>query len=338
MVREQPLLGTGAGSYGVLFERYRPERFWDDPRWAHNDYLNTLSDYGLVGFLLSFGVAALFLGRWRRLFQPERGAGLAGGPPGRWRVIRAGLGIGLLAFALQLFVDFNLKIPALAQMAAIVTALVLAPHAAETRERQGARVRASGIVGAIAAALVIGAIPCRLIPFWRAEALRYNARESTERLIRHPAADVDAARLLAAACDRLAMAVSLDPHNGQAWGDRAKALVLEAQFEPTRAAVLGQEAEAAATHALACSKVVPEFWVWRALAFDLQGRWRDAWADFVPALTLAPKRSDIWCCYAYHLSDGDLESAKAALATCLNLDPWNPAALALRKRLDNNRP
>ena len=49
---ERPLFGTGAGSYGVLFERYRPERFWDDPHWAHNDYLNTLSDYGIVGLLL----------------------------------------------------------------------------------------------------------------------------------------------------------------------------------------------------------------------------------------------------------------------------------------------
>jgi len=143
--------------------------------------------------------------------------------------------------------------------------------------------------------------------------------------------------LLAAVRDRLAKAVRLDPRNGRAWADLAETLVFEAQFDRMKTAALGQEAEAAASQALTCSAVVPEFWVRRAQAFDLQGRWRDAWADFVQALTLAPKRSDIWCDYAYHLSLRDLESARAALATCLELDPWNPVALALRKRLDNNR-
>ena len=125
LAREKPLLGTGAGSYGVLFERHRPERFWDDPRWVHNDYLNTLSDYGLVGFLLSFGVASVLLGRCLRLLRTDGRSGSAGGPAGRMRSIRAGLVIGLLAFALQLCVDFNLKIPALAQMAAVAAALVI---------------------------------------------------------------------------------------------------------------------------------------------------------------------------------------------------------------------
>ena len=338
LVREQPLLGTGAGSYGVLFERHRPERFWDDPHWAHNDYLNTLSDYGLVGFLLSFGIACLFFGRWRRLLWAESESRSADGRAGRMRAIRAGLAIGLLAFALQLFVDFNLKIPALAQMAAIVAALVISPAAAGTPRQSAGLVRVPWLVGAIVAVLVVVAIPCRLIPLYRAEALRYGARECIERLIRHPATDADGERSLAAVRDRLAMAVRLDPRNGQAWADLADALVFEANFDQTRAAALGREAEAAATQAMACSQVVPEFWVRRALAFDLQGRWRDAWADFVQALTLAPKRSDIWCHYAYHLSSRDLESARAALATCLELDPWNPAALALRKRLDNHQP
>ena len=37
--------GGGAGSYNVLLERFRPENFPDDAQWAHNDYLNTLSDF-----------------------------------------------------------------------------------------------------------------------------------------------------------------------------------------------------------------------------------------------------------------------------------------------------
>jgi O-antigen ligase len=336
LVREQPWLGTGAGSYGVLFERYRPGRFWYQPQWAHNDYLNTLSDYGVVGFLLSFGVAVLFVRSWREPFLRKPGSGAVAGSSGRMRAIRAGLVIGLLAFALQLLVDFNLKIPALAQLAAILAALLIQPAAAGTRRRLVVLESVPWLVGAVAAVLVVIAIPCRLIPFWRAEALRYRAQEGIEHLIRHPAADPT--RLLATARDRLAKAVDLDPRNGQAWADLAETLTLEARYDQTRAVVLGQEAEAAATRALGCSQVVPEFWVRRALAFDLQRRWRDAWADFVQALALAPKRADLWYYYAYHLSDHDPESARTALGICLTLDPWNQAALALQKRLEDNAP
>jgi O-antigen ligase len=337
LVREKPLLGTGAGSYGVLFERHRPGHFGDDPRWAHNDYLNTLSDYGLLGFLLSFGAAALFLGQLRSAIQAEHGSASAGGTVGRMRAIRSGLAIGLLAFALQLLVDFNLKIPALAQIAAVAAALVISQSEAGQSRRPVGFVRVPWFAGAIVALLVVVAIPLRLIPLCRAEALRYGAREEMEHLVRHPAADGDGVRVLGAVRVRLGAAVQLDPRNGQAWADLADAIVFEAQFDRTKSAALGKEAEIAATQALDCSQAVPEFWVWRAQAFDLQGRWRDGWADFVRAIALAPKRSDLWCYYAYHLSFRDLDSARAALATCLELDPWNAAALTLQKHLDNNR-
>jgi cytochrome c-type biogenesis protein CcmH/NrfG len=254
------------------------------------------------------------------------------------RAIRAGLVIGLMAFALQLLVDFNLKIPALAQMAAILAALVIAPGDEGTRSRPASRASLPWYAVAIAALLVVVAIPTRLIPFWRGEALRYGARESMEHLKRHPVDDAGSARILAEARERLAMAVELDSRNGQAWADLADALVIEARLDEKQAAVLGGEAESAATRALACSQVVPEFWVRRALALDLQGRWRDASDDFKQALTLAPSRSDIWYLYSYHLGYHDMRSARVALATCLALDPWNPAALALQKRLDDKSP
>ena len=335
---ERPLFGTGAGSYGVLFERYRPERFWDDPHWAHNDYLNTLSDYGIVGLLLSFGVAALMLaGAGRRLFQPDGLQAGWSGAAGRMPTLRAGLAIGLLAFALQLFVDFNLKIPALAQAAAIAAALVLAPSGGWRFSRWERSVRAPWIVGPAGAVLLAAAILCWIVPTYRAEALRYEAREQLERLIRHPPAEDDALRSVTATRDRLAQAVRIDPHNGRAWSDLADALLAEARLKPGNSRALGAEAEAAATQALACSIAVPEFWVRRARAFDVENRWRDAWADFVPALTLAPHRPDLWYSYAYHLSLRDLDGARAALATCLKLDPWNSPALALQKRLENSR-
>ena len=339
LAQERPLLGTGAGSFGVLFERHRPERFWDDPHWAHNDYLNTLSDYGAVGFLLSFGMAALVVAGFGR--RPFRGCvAAADGQTGAaepMAPLRAGLAIGLLAFALQLLVDFNLKIPALAQAAAIAAALVAAPSGAGMPGRWERGVRVPWIAGAVVAALLAIAIPFRVIPIYRAEGLRHEAREQLERLIRHPLEKNDPMPMLATIRDRLAGAVRIDPNNGQAWSDLADALLAEARFGQKDPGALGAEAGAAATQALARSRVVAEFWERRARAFDLQDRWSDASADFAEALKLAPNRADIWCSYAYHLSLRDLESARAALTTCLELDPWNSPALALQKRLENSR-
>jgi Tfp pilus assembly protein PilF len=135
---------------------------------------------------------------------------------------------------------------------------------------------------------------------------------------------------------RLAEAVQIDPQNAQAWSDLAEASLAEARCEPERSAALAREAVDAATQALNRSVVVPEFWTRRARAFDLESRWRDGWADFVEALALAPRRADIWSSYAYHLSLCDREMAKWAVGTCLELDPWNSPALALRKRLEDS--
>jgi hypothetical protein len=79
-----------------------------DPVYSHCDYLNTLADYGVVGFALFFGPVA-YIG-WRT----SRASGLA-----------AAAWTGLLAFFLHLLVDFHLKIPALAMIVATISALVV---------------------------------------------------------------------------------------------------------------------------------------------------------------------------------------------------------------------
>jgi len=333
LFREHPLAGTGAGSYDVLLERHRPARFWDDPGWAHNDYLNTLSDYGLAGFLLSFGVlAGLGAREWRRR---RRGGGAAPGAAGaewRWAALRVGIVIGLVAFALQLLVDFNLKIPALAQTAAVLLALALAP-AAGRADAGGPGLRLPRIFAVATALAVAIAVPATVWPIYQAEALRYAARETLDRLVERPMTPEAAARRIGEAHDRLVLAVEIDPRNAQAWADLADAGLAQARLTPADAPRLAGDAERAASRALGISHAVAEFWVRRAQAYDLEGRWRDAWADFVEALALAPHRADIWYYYAYHLSLRDLESAKAALATCLSLDPWNGPALAFQKHL-----
>ncbi|HEY0946979.1 MAG TPA: O-antigen ligase family protein [Opitutaceae bacterium] len=327
LFQDSPVFGTGAGSYNVLFERHRPENYRDEPHWAHNDYLNTLSDYGVAGFALLFGAAAaIAILAWcaaRRAPETDsRSAGLA-------RAILVGLG----AFALALLVDFHLKIPALA-LAVAVCAAEAVRRAWPVPEREtGWRGR---VVVGVAALAVVSVTFGLVLPHDRAEAARYEARRRIDTL-----ADAEQSRttddeksVVLAARAAFARATLLDPGNAQAWADLSYALSLAARHEPAETLALGRDAEAAARRAVALAPVVSEFW-WRlGVALDMQGRWVDAGAAFARGLELAPHSARAWYYQAYHLSlkPATQGLARAALTTCLRLDPGNRAAETLREK------
>jgi O-antigen ligase len=214
-----PLVGGGAGSFNVRFEQYRPERYQDEPQWAHNDYLNTLSDYGAVGFLLCFGAGAvLALRTWRG------GATL----PRDWldeRVVAGALMAGVVAFGLQLFVDFHFKIPALAMAFAIAAAL-LVQRGWAVGAGNGEVSRMGKMTNLVASVAVLGAMFVWVVPFYRAEALRYGARQAINRLATTEADGAEQRRVLAEVRTDLARAVELSPTNGQAWADVSYAAAL----------------------------------------------------------------------------------------------------------------
>jgi O-antigen ligase len=148
--RTHPVTGSGAGSYNIVFEQYRPERFVDEPQWAHNEYLNTLSDYGGIGLILLLGAAgAIAIGKRR---DGVRHADAKQG----WldaTVVREGLAIGSLAFAIQAFVDFHFKIPALAMTFAVVAALAMSRRTPVPTDSSTARPRAVAVGWLLASGL-----------------------------------------------------------------------------------------------------------------------------------------------------------------------------------------
>lgn len=109
------LLGTGGGTFYTVFPAYHsPElsNFFDH---AHNDYLEFLIEYGVVGcaFLLAFAGACLGAGlsaMRRRRDTLARGVAFASV-------------MGTIAIAIHSLVDFNLHIPANAAYFMIVLAL-----------------------------------------------------------------------------------------------------------------------------------------------------------------------------------------------------------------------
>ena len=333
--RDHPILGGGAGAYDVLFEKYRPERYQNEPQWTHNDYLNTLADYGATGFLLFFGACAWIA--WRCRHGPLRSPRPGRATVDRRRVVQA-CAVGLLAFALQLFVDFHLKIPALAMAAAVVAALVVQRSwpLPEIPSLPSASLRLAGLAAALA---TVAIVPAAVLPFYRSEAARYEPRRAIDRLAAGAVTPEEELSVYARARVAFARATDLAPANAQAWADRSYATALVSHRAPAQTAALGREAESYARRSLALTFAVPEFWLRLGVALDMQGRWVDAGDAFGHALQLAPANSLPWFYQAYHLAlnPADKPLAVAAIAICLRLDPGNREAEALRQRLASSR-
>lgn len=332
---EHPAVGSGAGSYNVVFERHRPETFQDEPVWAHNDYLNTLSDYGAVGFALFFGACAVIAGC---CVGGEREAP-AGRRFGGWamddRLVVQGIAAGVVAFALQLFVDFHFKIPALALALAVFSALVVQRTWPERRWSWAWSAKWETDACVVAATFVVAATLWFVTPLYRGEALRRAGRQAIEELGRESFHASHWADVTSDARAALEQAVAIAPRNAGAWADLSYALSVRAHVESARTPELGREALRAADEALALSQDVPEFWVRRAVALDMQDRHLEAGAAMIRALQLAPANARIWYYHAFHLSLGKNETARAlaAVAFCLRLDAGIAPAQALRQRL-----
>jgi O-antigen ligase len=316
-----PVVGGGSGCYDVLFEAYRPEGFRDEPVYAHCDYLNTLADYGAVGFVLFFGPVA-FVG-WRS----ARARGLA-----------AAAWTGLLAFWLHLLVDFHLKIPALSMICATIAALVVQETWPGKEESSGeGRLRSRlALAGAwcAAATVLVFTIFCA-VPKYRAEKFRFFARESIDDMAKSGVEVSTKGPALESALGGFNRAIGLDPMDAQAWSDRAYLDSLLAHVHPDQIRELGAAAFSDADRAVQICPVYAEFWIRRGTGLDMQGRWFEGGNNFVRALQIAPLRADIWYYEAYHLSLKRTEYGPAMEDAnfCLRLDPGFLLAQALRQRL-----
>ncbi|MBS0631832.1 MAG: O-antigen ligase family protein [Verrucomicrobia bacterium] len=323
---DHPLLGSGAGSYNTVFEKYRSAHYQDEPGTAHNEYLHTLSDYGAAGFVLFFGACALIVWRSRR--------GPAAGGPDDWLdgpALTGGLTAGLAAVALHSLVEFHFKIPALALIIGVLAALLVQRRWPASTAKVDRRDR----IGYALAGLAVVLLAFWAGPLIRGETERFHAREKIDELSLKNLPVERWSGVLLPARAGLRRAVTLAPGNGAAWCDLAYATALSGHIELTRIPELGRGAEVAAARALGCSEAVPEFWVRHAVGLDMQGRWAEAETSFGEALKRGPNRVGTWYNYAFHLSIGGRHPDEAwrAVETCLRLDPGNREAQALRQQL-----
>jgi tetratricopeptide (TPR) repeat protein len=120
MIESKPVLGHGPGTYYYYISEFRVkyENAKNYVRYAHNEYLHVLAEYGIAGFLLFFGITTYVLVRFMIVFmrcQSRRDGNLIAGI--------VGVVVGSLVHALF---DFNFHIFANVHMLVFFTAITVA--------------------------------------------------------------------------------------------------------------------------------------------------------------------------------------------------------------------
>jgi O-antigen ligase len=114
IIKNHPIVGTGLGAFGVVYTGYDSRNGMYRLEQAHNDYLQVLSDGGIIGALLGlFFVVSLFrMGFARRESRDDFRRGVA-----------TGALAGCFAVLIHSFFDFTLHTPANALLFLVLAAL-----------------------------------------------------------------------------------------------------------------------------------------------------------------------------------------------------------------------
>ncbi len=190
MTRDEPLLGTGAGSFEAHWLRDRPVSF--HARDAHNLYLETLAELGPVGLAVLLATLALPLVALRRARRFPLGPAAGG---------------ALAAYLLHAGVDWDWEIPAVTVPALFCAAVLLMPERPEVTVSLTGRRRA----GALALAVPVLAVALVAHVGNRAAAASIDAATSGE-----PELALDQAR----------RAISWAPWSDEPWQLRGEAELL----------------------------------------------------------------------------------------------------------------
>jgi O-antigen ligase len=114
VIKAYPLLGSGLGSFGVIYPRYDTRNGTFRLEQAHNDYLQTLSDAGILGVILGVAFVVILFKRGfaRRETHDEFRRG-----------VTTGALAGCFAVLVHSFFDFTLHTTANALLFVIICAV-----------------------------------------------------------------------------------------------------------------------------------------------------------------------------------------------------------------------
>ena len=111
MWRDHPWTGVGPGHYDVFFPRYREPSIQLSPGHAHNEYLNTLADYGIVGLgLVASALVVMAASAWLSRKYVERASGDLGDKGSNRTAFFVGATLGLGGLAIHCLGEFAMHV------------------------------------------------------------------------------------------------------------------------------------------------------------------------------------------------------------------------------------
>lgn len=125
LIAAYPVTGSGLGAYESAFNRYKNVAPMNTVNFAHNDYLQTLAELGLIGFLIGIALVSITVSRALRVALWEKGAP-------HWE-LALGLSGAIAAILLHSLVNFNLYIPTNAMTIAWICGLAVSAPSASPR-------------------------------------------------------------------------------------------------------------------------------------------------------------------------------------------------------------
>jgi O-antigen ligase len=198
LAAESPLAGHGLGAFHDAYPRRKTGHGLLRVEHAENDYLETLAETGVLGLALAAGGLLLLMRATLRGLQEGGDAVVAGAARG---AVAA-----LVAVAAHAAVDFNLRIPSNAALAALAAAFAAA--GAGLRPRPLARPLAVGL--SLGAAVLLAAVAAQPRAPWR------EAREEARLAGQAASPPVRALRLERAEA-RLVAVVGRRPAHAETW-------------------------------------------------------------------------------------------------------------------------
>ena len=295
--RLAPVFGTGAGTHLYLGRLFRRPDLQFDPIHAHNDYLELLAEYGLVGtvgmgaFLALHAARALqAVGRMARALPATATAGhddLA---------LVLGALTALAALGAHSALDFNLHIPGNALVMAFVFGILARPETVAEIPGEPAPAAGRGLP------LIGGAVLALALLAWSGEFFTERARTHLR--------DEEYPEAIACATQ----ALHLDPWNPFACLHLGEALRLQAELEPAYAdrQARREAAERAFAQGLRLFPQDENLLVRRGQVLDRLRRFDEAEAAFQAALATDPRLEILQQFYEKHRALRDAQPANSA--------------------------
>jgi O-antigen ligase len=125
MWRDNKWWGVGPGHFNYRFAQHRPQNVQLQPNRVHNDYLNTLVDWGIAGLVLVASAWLLLLAGIAKAWSFVRGTpnDLGKQSSNKFAFV-LGAALGLFAMLVHATVEFNMHTPANALVAVALMALL----------------------------------------------------------------------------------------------------------------------------------------------------------------------------------------------------------------------